>query len=125
MEEYLVDHWTDCLGQQYGPGDAVAYASIAGKSPQMVIAEVTAIRTHDKQGKPYLNYRGKPSASVTVKPLLDARDFYRDNNARQVSLKITENIIKIPNELKPKPKDERDREASTAGIISILQDLVD
>lgn len=118
-----IPEWTDCLGQTYKPGDAVAYASISGKSPQLVIGEVVSIHSHDSKGNRYRNFKGQDICSVKVQPLLDARGFWRDYNAKAVHLKIVENIIKIPNELKPKPREEREREENTAGILSILEDL--
>lgn len=129
---YTTDHWVDALGQKYGPGDCIAYASISGRSPQLVVGEVLSIHTHDTEGRRYTQYGYNPmtdergqhdSVSVKVQPLLDARDFYRSDKARAVHLKIPANILKLPNELKPLPKEQRELEKSTSGIMDILKSL--
>lgn len=126
--EYETSSWTDVLGQTYGPGDCVCYAVINGRSAQQVIGEVVAIYTHNGQGERYTTGwggSGKPSVSVKILPLLDARGFWRDDNPRPVHIKIPENIIKIPNELKPKPKAVRVKEKNVEGVTKILQDLLE
>lgn len=128
--EYEIDAWSDCLGQQYGPGDCVGYASISGKSPQLVVAEVVAIYTHNASGKRYTEntfrdggWQFIDSVSVKVMPLLDGREFYRGSNPKPVHLKITGNIVKLPSSLKPLPKAERDLQRNIAGVTEIYKDL--
>lgn len=115
------DEWTDVLGQTYRPGDYVAYASVNGRSPQLVIAEVIRINRVDSKGHlhlervGYLRYHREmkwpggenrpvtqqmpiyaPSCSVTVRPVIDARGFYRSGRrAGTVTLKIPQNVIKV------------------------------
>lgn len=134
MNRPTVESWTDPLGQKYGPGDCIAYATISGRSPQMVIAEVLNIFTHDSKGEPYTESRWdavsrtlvhKPSVSIQVSPLLDGRDFHRSSKPRAVNLTILGNIIKVPNELKPKPKAERDLERTRSGVLQVLKELTD
>lgn len=112
--------WTDVLGQTYRPGDRVAIAIISGRSPQLVIGTVLQINRVDSKGeeirkacfKRFERDDGKwdyerwteDSCTVRVRPELDARGFYRSNRgwfddkhneARPVTYKIPENIIKV------------------------------
>lgn len=50
-KEWTTDRWKDSLGQEFRPGDLVAVATINGKSPQMVVAEVVRINTHNSKGQ--------------------------------------------------------------------------
>ena len=50
------DEWEDSLGQKIVPGDFVAVATISGRSPQMVIAQIERLNTHDSHGKPFGAY---------------------------------------------------------------------
>lgn len=45
------DEWEDSLGQKITPGDFIAVATISGRSPQMVVAQIVRLNTHDKDGK--------------------------------------------------------------------------
>jgi len=47
------DSWTDVIGNEYRPGDLVCIATISGRSPQLVIAEVVKINKTDKNGEPF------------------------------------------------------------------------
>ena len=47
------DSWEDSLGQKIEPGDFIAVATISGRSPQMVIAQIVRLNTHDKDGNPF------------------------------------------------------------------------
>lgn len=47
------DSWEDSLGQKISPGDFIAVATISGRSPQMVIAQLERINTHNNEGKPF------------------------------------------------------------------------
>lgn len=108
--------WTDVLGQKYAAGDHVAYASVSGKSPQMVIARVVRINRVNSQNKEIMLNEGTwsspqlvPSCTVTVIPVIDARGFYRSNakwdpvtrtrvpfaEAKPVTLQLPNNIIKV------------------------------
>lgn len=120
--------WTDVLGNTYSPGDLIAYASISRRSPQLVFGEVVRINKFNSKGQVIeKRSRGntpgvwatKPSCSVTVRPVLDARGFHRTRSksyyemnpdgstnwnkrirteevpARLVTLQIPENIIAI------------------------------
>jgi len=44
--------WKDVLGNTYKPGDYVAVATIAGKSPQLVTGTVVRINKVDSKGNP-------------------------------------------------------------------------
>lgn len=110
--------WTDKLGQTFRPGDFVAYASVNGRSPQMVFARVLEIRRRDSSGdeitervqyktgrKVPRQHDGRmidewetrqvPFCKVKVLPIKDARGFSRSKDARPVTLSIPANIIKI------------------------------
>lgn len=88
------DKWRDSLGQWFEAGDFMAVATISGRSPQMVIAQVVKINTHDAKGLPYIvqwgngpavaddGYRGYgkppvPTVTVTATPIHDGRNFHR------------------------------------------------
>lgn len=100
-----IDSWHDILGNSYGPGDTVAYASINGKSPQLVVAEVVRINTINSKGEKITSHKydqnrrqwtESPSVTVTVKPLIDARGFGRyGKKDRLITLQIPENIIAV------------------------------
>lgn len=47
------DEWEDSLGQKIVPGDFIAVATISGKSPQMVVAQIEKMSTHNADGKPF------------------------------------------------------------------------
>lgn len=104
--------YVDVLDQTIRPGDYVAYASISGKSPQMVIAQVIQINRLNSSGEPiYENSYNKQGAGCTIKlqPLIDARGFWRSGQkhdyttgtveqvekARAVTIQIPANVIKI------------------------------
>ena len=101
------DHWTDKLGNIIYPGDIVAVSTINGRSPQMVIAQVERINRLNSRGEEItegIREKGKwttvPSCSITARPILDARGFWRwstkkDQQARAVTYQIPANIIKI------------------------------
>lgn len=129
------DEWTDVLGQTYRAGDTVAVAVINGKSPQMVIGEVVRINRLDSKGcehvdefwvdddskpprtwttstgetrsRPEQKRAHRPSCTVTVQPLIDARGFYRTGNPspwrvtdpdakpKPVTYQFWQNIIKV------------------------------
>lgn len=114
--------WTDVLGNDIRAGDTVAYASINGKSPQLVIANVERIMATDSNGVPLQMYdyrEGKtvPSCSIVVHPVLDARGFWRSERGRAVHLKIPQNVIRVDATVKP-PNERRKDET-----LQILEDL--
>ena len=123
--------WTDALGQTYEPGDFIAYACVNGRSPQLVFAKVLSIPRKDGQGKeimegywepdengrPFGTRAERPSCKVKVLPLLDARYFYRSENARPVTLSIPQNIIKVP------PRPEWTDEHHIAGLQELREEL--
>ena len=99
---------SDVLGNRYQVGSMVAVAVINSRSPQMVFAEVTALRATDSGGVPVLR-RGDFAVgdehvvtlrvelagwAVQALPVLDARGFSR--SGRLVTYKIVENIIAVP-----------------------------
>jgi len=51
LEGPTVETWRDTLGQEFGAGDLIAVATVSGKSPQMVVAEVLRINTHNSKGE--------------------------------------------------------------------------
>lgn len=107
--------WTDVLGNKYSAGDYVAYASISGKSPQLVIARVERINRLNSNREEIVTVTGRypnqtrvPYCSLTVTPVIDARGFYRTRTkydpllkqsvpikVKPVTLHIVENAIKI------------------------------
>lgn len=104
--------WTDALGQPYGPGDMIAVATISGRSPQMVIAQVIEIRRKDASGNLIMEHgygeveddNGTvrrqwgvtPSCKVKARPIVDGRQFSRSTrNPRPVTYSITGNIVKL------------------------------
>ena len=133
--------WTDALGQTYEPGDFIAYASISGRSPQLVFAKVLSIPRKDSQGEEirafdhyedhpvdtYANGRPvqvrvtSPSCKVKVLPLLDARGFYRGGSrtgdVKAVTLSIPQNIIKVT------PRPEWTDEHHIAGLQELREEL--
>lgn len=46
------DEWEDCMGNSFRPGDLVAIATVSGRSPQLVVAEVIRINKTDAKGTP-------------------------------------------------------------------------
>lgn len=121
--ERFWDSWTDVLGQEYRVGDLVSVATISGKSPQMVIAEVTAINRMRKD--PWTRIDGEdgdyhfgpawvlitkgykepqPSCTIKALPLVDARGFYRTGDGRHWNRQNEERNVKqvtyqIPNNI--------------------------
>lgn len=49
----FADEWQDSIGQTFRPGDLVAVATVNGRSPQMVIAEVKTINLTNAKGERY------------------------------------------------------------------------
>lgn len=132
--------WVDKLGQTYRPGDFVAYASINGRSPQMVFARVLEIRRRDSKGALITvdvryktgnrierpngggmmdewRVRKDPYCKVKVQPIEDARSFYRSADAKAVTLSIPENIIRI------EPRPEWTDEHITADLAALHAEL--
>lgn len=99
-------HWTDILGNLIYPGDFIAVATINGRSPQMVIAQVERINRLNSRGEEITDWvmesgrrRTVPSCSITARPIKDARNFWRwskkGEKARAVTYQIPANIIRI------------------------------
>lgn len=99
-------HWADALGNLIYPGDTIAIATINGRSPQLVIAEVERINRLNSRGEEITEsiremgkWKSVPSCSITAKPIMDARGFVRwgtkDTKVRSVTYQIPANIIKI------------------------------
>lgn len=88
--------YVDVLDQTIKAGDYVAYASISGRSPQMVIARVVQINRVNSSGEAIKGDYGNNKVSCTIKlqPFLDARGFGRYTD-RAVTIKIPNNVIKI------------------------------
>jgi hypothetical protein len=117
FEDAEWDEWTDRLGQTYTVGDIVSVATISGKSPQLVVAEVLRINRKNSRGEEIGEwyYDGqvrtrRPSCTVSALPLLDARGFgrYSDfkynkatghyehtGNLKAVNYSIPANILKL------------------------------
>lgn len=109
------DKWTDSVGQEFSPGDYVAVATISGRSPQMVVAQVVSLNTHNSRGE--LNTKGwgssgDPTVTVTALPIHDGRGFIRwgafvkydsdtgewlvdKKKIKKVTYQFVENIIKL------------------------------
>ncbi len=98
-------YWTDCLGNIIYSGDYIAVATINGRSPQLVIAQVERINRLNSRGEEItegVRENGKwvtvPSCSITARPFKDARDFKRwADKPRAVTYQIPANCIKIGN----------------------------
>lgn len=101
------ESWTDMLGQTYKAGDLVVYASINGRSPNMVFAKVDQINRVNSKNEdivvteyhydPKTKQRWhteKPSCTVRVIPLESGRGFTRWSD-RKVTLSIPGNIVKV------------------------------
>lgn len=97
------DEWKDTLGQKIKPGDIIAVATVSGRSPQLVIAQIERINTHNSKGELHVmrTHRGfeekthpdgrtyrvpilheEPTVTVTARPIKDGRDFTRWSNRR-------------------------------------------
>lgn len=100
--------WEDVLGQTFATGDTVAYASISGRSPELVIATVERINRVNPKGETITTtvwdtpdrhwaYDAEritiEYCTVKAQPLLGARGFYRAGKA--VTLTIPQNIIRV------------------------------
>lgn len=105
-------HWTDALGNIIYPGDTVAVATINGRSPQQVIAQVVRINRLNSKGEEIVDskrvkdadgkwvYINEPSCSITAIPLIDARGFLRWSSrdgapAKAVTYQLPRNVIKV------------------------------
>ena len=102
-------HWTDVAGNLIYPGDVVAVATINGRSPQLVIAQVERINRLNSRGEEITEsiremgkWKSVPSCSITAKPILDARGFVRwgtkwskDQKVRSVTYQIPRNVLKV------------------------------
>lgn len=108
----LWSSYVDILDQTIKAGDHVAYASISGKSPQLVIAQVVRINRVDSKGEPITSgygNRAEPACTLRIQPLIDARGFHRGgqkwnralnqyeqvDKPREVTIQIPNNVIKI------------------------------
>lgn len=106
--------WTDILGNLIYPGDFVCVATINGRSPQQVIAQVERINRLNSRGEEItggVRENGKwktvPSCSITARPIMDARNFMRWSTnkwngtshdkvkPRAVTYQIPENVLRI------------------------------
>lgn len=111
------DEWTDSLGQVFRPGDLISIATISGRSPQLVIAQVIKINRVDSSGSPIQthhtrygknsdgsrNYKDRKdytrdSCSVKAQPLFRGWGGFIDNpeSERAVTYKILHSILKVP-----------------------------
>ncbi|MFS0885118.1 hypothetical protein [Aeromicrobium sp. 179-A 4D2 NHS] len=116
MPTKTVNEWTDGLGQTIRPGDHIAVSTVNNKSPQTVIAKVTAINVTDAKGNPVFDngfgdtytphYGGPtetdtiPGATITAIPVADMRGFirwgtYSGGKAKAVTYRLLGNIIKM------------------------------
>lgn len=123
MADKTWPEWRDMLGRIYRPGDIVAIATVSGKSPQLVLGQVERINRINSKGEeitesylywppgvPEVNDRGwpnykesqrrtRPSCTVTVTPVADARKFYRSRTpegaAKKVTYQFPQNIVRV------------------------------
>ena len=96
----------DVLGRAYAVGDRIAVSVINGRSPQLVIGEVTKLAALDSKKEPLSGMTvfdfGPDSRmeiltaqwSVQAMPTVDARGFSRQGD-RKVTYRIPENILAI------------------------------
>lgn len=113
-KQETVNEWYDSIGQKIHPGDYIAVATINGRSPQLVYAQIKQINKTNKDGKPYyFGFHGPaqaldpqyynldnytPTVVVSAVPIYSGRDFYRSDNPRAVSYSIVGNITKLSDE---------------------------